>query len=671
MDNRVYERPTGGAMIADLITLHPDKGHPRILFTRETMDTFRKNVAENAFMAQKWALVQRRADAYLTQEPWAYEKMRHRLTVHEKVQETMLCLSMAWVITKEEQYAKRLWQEIYNCCVIWPNWNPYHFIDTGIISLGLAVAYDWLYDYWSAQQREIMENAIMDRAVATILEDYLDLPRERASGVAPGWLGYGNNWSFLCSANIMAAVAAICDEREEYLPRCAAVLQYGLREMEQVLSTYGPDGGYIEGPHYWGVANTYLAYFGMTLVSAFGRDYGIFSTPGLEATGFFNYDMMGPGGSFNFSDGPASYAVFPESLWFARQFRQPAVQAMYRMAHDQLDVCGKNTMTYFKELLYYSPEMEQFPFAPPQESYYRRVETVTIRDSWDMGSGYFVGLHAGENGIAHYHMDCGTFVLDMNGKRFAQDLGYGTYGEPGLWFRYRYSAQGHNTWVINPNERDSQNPKAKTAIVGHDFAGEIPWAIADISDAYEDVIQLRRGILAAENRRVFLVQDEIKTKFPSEAYWQMHTSAEIDILPGGKQAVLTLEDDCVLVSLLTENNAVFEVHPAMPYPGTPYFPVSDSDEATPKLILHFSDLEETQVGVEFRYFPKGTPLPTAHLSVYPLTLWDQHPDDYYILGLEPGNCYPDGRAAMGEQGKLKFLQPGERETYRIKIRLEG
>ncbi len=624
MDKTVYECPAGGKMIADVMALHPDRGHPRILFTGETMDAFRQNVKNNSFMAGKWALVRERAEAYLTQEPWDYVKMRHRLTVHEKVQEAMLCLSMAWAITHDERYAKRLWEEIYNCCVIWPNWNPYHFIDTGIISLGIAVAYDWLYEYWSREQREVMENAIMNRAVTTILEDYLDLPRERASGVSPGWLGYGNNWSFLCSANIMAAVAAICDEKEEYLPRCAAVLQHGIREMEKVLSTYGPDGGYIEGPHYWGVANTYLAYFGMTLVSAFGRDYGIFSTPGLETTGFFNYDMMGPGGSFNFSDGPASYAVFPESLWFARQFRQSHIQAMYRIAHDQLGVCGNNTMTYIKELLYYCPEMEQVQFQPPKESYYRRVETVTMRDSWDMASGSFIGLHAGENGIAHYHMDCGSFVLDMHGKRFAQDLGYGTYGEPGLWFRYRYSAQGHNTWVINPDGRDSQNPKAKTYMTEHGFQADSGYAIADITDAYEDVIQLRRGVLAAENRQVFLVQDEIQTKFPSEAYWQMHTAAEINILPGGKQAVLTIGDDCVLVSLLTANEAVFEIHKAWPYAGTPCYPVSDSDEHTPKLILHFLHLTEETVAVEFRHFRKGDPRPTKHLDVTPFAQWHEN-----------------------------------------------
>ncbi len=43
----------------------------------------------------------------------------------------------------------------------------------------------------------------------------------------------------------------------------------------------------------------------------------------------------------------------------------------------------------------------------------------------------------------------------------------------------------------------------------------------------------------------------------------------------------------------------------------------------------------------------------------------------YVLGLEPGNCYPDGRADMREKGILKSLKPGESKEYRILIKLEG
>lgn len=41
----------------------------------------------------------------------------------------------------------------------------------------------------------------------------------------------------------------------------------------------------------------------------------------------------------------------------------------------------------------------------------------------------------------------------------------------------------------------------------------------------------------------------------------------------------------------------------------------------------------------------------------------------YALGLECANCYPDGRKSMRESGMLKFLQPGEKKTYCVKVRI--
>ena len=39
----------------------------------------------------------------------------------------------------------------------------------------------------------------------------------------------------------------------------------------------------------------------------------------------------------------------------------------------------------------------------------------------------------------------------------------------------------------------------------------------------------------------------------------------------------------------------------------------------------------------------------------------------YVLGLECGNCYPDGRDVMRRSGMLKFLKPGERKTYKVQV----
>ena len=41
----------------------------------------------------------------------------------------------------------------------------------------------------------------------------------------------------------------------------------------------------------------------------------------------------------------------------------------------------------------------------------------------------------------------------------------------------------------------------------------------------------------------------------------------------------------------------------------------------------------------------------------------------YVLGLECGNCYPDGRNVMRKTGMLKFLKPGAKKSYQIKVKM--
>jgi hypothetical protein len=43
----------------------------------------------------------------------------------------------------------------------------------------------------------------------------------------------------------------------------------------------------------------------------------------------------------------------------------------------------------------------------------------------------------------------------------------------------------------------------------------------------------------------------------------------------------------------------------------------------------------------------------------------------YALGLECGNCYPDGRGAMRKKGILKYIDPGESVCYRVEIKLSN
>lgn len=77
-----------------------------------------------------------------------------------------------------------------------------------------------------------------------------------------------------------------------------------------------------------------------------------------------------------------------------------------------------------------------------------------------------------------------------------------------------------------------------------------------------------------------------------------------------------------------------------------------------------------QNGVASIYQPKlGTEL-SIHFDTRELDAfveWKMMGYRDYVLGLECGNCYPDGRKAMRESGMLKFLNPGETKEYRVKI----
>ncbi|AJG98223.1 DUF4432 domain-containing protein [Clostridium beijerinckii] len=47
--------------------------------------------------------------------------------------------------------------------------------------------------------------------------------------------------------------------------------------------------------------------------------------------------------------------------------------------------------------------------------------------------------------------------------------------------------------------------------------------------------------------------------------------------------------------------------------------------------------------------------------------WKMFGEKDYVLGLEPGNCHPDGRDVMRKENTLKYIEPGKKITYRVQI----
>lgn len=67
---------------------------------------------------------------------------------------------------------------------------------------------------------------------------------------------------------------------------------------------------------------------------------------------------------------------------------------------------------------------------------------------------------------------------------------------------------------------------------------------------------------------------------------------------------------------------------------------------------------EKKVGLEISFDTEELPL---------FTEWKMMGVRDYVLGLEPGNCHPNGRNIMRQEGNLSFIEPGTEKNYSVRV----
>ncbi len=71
-------------------------------------------------------------------------------------------------------------------------------------------------------------------------------------------------------------------------------------------------------------------------------------------------------------------------------------------------------------------------------------------------------------------------------------------------------------------------------------------------------------------------------------------------------------------------------------------------------------LENPEIGLGLQMEYDAEKLPS-------FTQWKMMGERDYVMGLEPGNAYPDGRDVMRKEGRLVYLNPGEKSEHSIKL----
>ncbi len=554
----------------------PDKKHPRLILTDEKIEVIKNIKDKDTFLAPAWQTIIAQAESYVK------SKLTPSATNGKRLDWTPAILiptcALAYLVTEDVRYKDRAWAEIENICSF-ESWNPDHFLDVGEYSRAVALAYDWLYNEWTPNQRQIMRNGIMKNAFTPAV-------KQLRNGYG-SWLSQRSNWVEVGASGIGLAALAIGDE-DGYEALCNEILHRTIADHlpGKGLFMFSPDGAYSEGIGYWNYALYTLYLLTSAMHTSIDTDMGLETYPGLEKTGLFPFAVTGPNGMFAFSD--SSVDILPGGapvyLYVGQRYNIPGLSS-YRIKNGNKFGLDDEGIDY-RDIIWYDPEFTKL------SDVYEGLESDYFASGYEpLGSfrtghtktSYYFGFKGGNNNGNHDQYDIGSFVIDANGVRWAEEIGPESYSTTGEKFHYyRNRAEGNNTMVINPDGRlNDQTPNTdKNAICDYIIKGSndgAAYGVFDLTKAYyADLTKAHRGFGLINNRTQFIIQDEISAAQGSEYYSFYHVKKDIsiDIAPDGKSLVLTSSDGkkCQVNLVSSQNGARFDKMEAVNLPVSPEEP---------------------------------------------------------------------------------------------------
>lgn len=577
---------------ADILrTLRP--GHPRVLTTAEIWAGVKNAIEADPRIGAWHKTLIGQAEETLAQVPSRYEipDGRRLLRTSRRVLGRVQLLAYAYRTTADQRFVDRAWAEL-SAAAAFQDWNPSHFLDTGEMTAAFGIGYDWLYDAWSDDQRGSLRDAIVRLGLTPGQRSY---QRKESYG---WWVRARHNWNQVCNGGLALGALAIADEE----PGLAAeILHAGLESLPIAMREFAPDGGWGEGPGYWNYATTYNVEHLAALQTALGSEFGFADFPGFSRTGEFPLFMSSPSRKmFNYADGHESPISAPQLFWLSSQFHHPDFAAFEALAAAPapLDVIWAAQATIPKSMS-----------SLPLDRWFQGVGVVTMRSAWSDPDALFVGLKGGSNAVNHSHLELGSFVLEASGVCWGLDLGSDNYNMPAYfgdqrWTYYRLRAEGQNTIVLDPGNGPEQDPRAEAPVIETAFQAAESSATVDLTRAYAKALaggRLTRRIGLVQGRSRVLIEDQIEPGGVAvEAWWFMHTRAEIAIAPDGRSAILSQDGKRLAADLVSPPGAAFSVMDARPLPNSPDPQMQNKNEGVRKLTVHTSVEGPTRLRVVLR-----------------------------------------------------------------------
>lgn len=419
--------------------------HPRLIASASDWQHLAQQRKTDAELDRYIGLLLDKARADLDKAPVERKLTGRRLlSVSREFIRRNLLWAFAYRVTGDAIFAERARREML-AVAAFPDWNPSHYLDVAEMTTGMALGYDWLYDAIPEKERAIFRQAIVKNGIAQARNGHKTFSAQ-------------NNWGQVCIGGMVLGALAIAEDE----PALAQDLLAAARKSVFIApEAYQPDGIYPEGPGYWNYGTSYQVLLIAALRSALGNDWGLMDAPGLKQSAAFYAQAIGPTGKhFNFADGGEGQELSSAIFYLARELKQAT------LVNAKLAMIGKNEglNERFSPLIALWWPSKQSGSTPPLAFNGQGDQPLAIwRSAWNDANATYFAIKAGGAKHNHAHMDAGSFVLDMDGVRWAKDLGsqdYNSLEQRGFtlfnmkqdserWTVFRLSNDSHNTLTID------------------------------------------------------------------------------------------------------------------------------------------------------------------------------------------------------------------------------
>lgn len=514
--------------------------HPRVLLNAAQIESFREKITDPE-ISQLWKSFLRSADYFAAATP-ATPMPLDENTVRQ-IGDRLPPIAFAYVITHDQKYldgARKWIQSILAS----PHWATDIDLGASHITLGVALAYDWLYSELTPAERKQIEDALQLHGRMLLY---------RSVRYPNSWWGnaYFQNHCWINHTGIAAAAMAIYETDPTEMQRW---LDFTRTKFEVTYRHLDIDSAYHEGPGYMDYGTTWALYYIEALKGISGEDLS--DMPFLKNLTRQYLDVYMPDfrNMLNFGDCDAlgwSGIAEPILPWLASHQKDGRAEWLRRKHREGF--ARPPALSSPFGLLWLDPTVEpKSPVDLPTAGVYPDLGLVVFRNSWESNAAV-VAIHCGPPGghhvinewqklpspnstFGHSHPDANTYF-------FWSDSQW-RVGAPG-GYTHDKKTHNENVWMVGGKGQRGGDViwfepasyfvpgQAQAHLVRVATSPGADYVIGEAAPAYEAECKLqefsRHLVFVKGEKPYIVVYDRLKASEPKTWASYLHTYGKIEV----------------------------------------------------------------------------------------------------------------------------------------------